>query len=84
MTREEVLVKINEIFRDAFDDESIEVSDATTANDIADWDSLMQMNLITQLEEAFGVSLKGRDIMRVKSYETGLQLIRKKLNEKEG
>ena len=47
------------------------------------WDSLMQMNLITQLEEAFDIPLKGRDVMRVNSYETGLQLIRKKLNEKE-
>ena len=47
-------LKINEIFRDAFDDESIEVSDATTANDIADWDSLMQMNLIEMVEDEFG------------------------------
>ena len=53
MTREEVLVKINEIFRDAFD-ESIEVTDATTANDIADRDSLMQMNLIEMVEDEFG------------------------------
>ena len=54
MNREEVLVKINEIFRDAFDDESLEVTEATTANDIADWDSLMQMNLIEMVEDEFG------------------------------
>ena len=34
MNREEILSKINEIFQDAFDDESLEISESTTANDI--------------------------------------------------
>lgn len=53
MNREEILSKINEIFQDAFDDESLEISEATTANDIEGWDSLMQMNLIEMIEDEF-------------------------------
>lgn len=53
MNRSEILAKINEIFQDAFDDESLEVSEATTANDIEGWDSLMQMNLIEMIEDEF-------------------------------
>lgn len=34
MTREEVFARLNEVFRDVFDDEEITVSDATTADDI--------------------------------------------------
>ena len=54
MTREEILSKINKIFQDAFDDESLQISETTNANDIADWDSLMQMNLIEMVEDEFG------------------------------
>ena len=53
MNREEILSKINEIFQDAFDDESLEISESTTANDIEGWDSLMQMNLIEMIEDEF-------------------------------
>lgn len=34
MSREEVFEKLNEVFRDVFDDEEITVTDATTADDI--------------------------------------------------
>ncbi len=54
MIKEEILVKINEIFQDAFDDEDLEVTAATTANDVEGWDSLMQMNLIEMVEDEFG------------------------------
>ena len=40
MTREEVFEKLNEVFRDVFDDEEIAVTDATTSADIEDWDCL--------------------------------------------
>ena len=55
MTREEVYEKLDEVFQDVFDDESIHVSDATTANDIEDWDSLEHINLIVAVERCFGI-----------------------------
>ena len=54
MTREDILSTINDIFKDAFDDESLVVTEATTASDIEGWDSLMQMNLIEMVEDEFG------------------------------
>lgn len=53
MTREEVYEKMNEIFRNVFDDESIELEDDTNADDIEDWDSLEQINLIVAIENEF-------------------------------
>ena len=55
MTREEVYVRLNEVFRDVFDDEDITVNDETTANDIEDWDSLEHINLIIAVEKAFNI-----------------------------
>lgn len=48
------------------------------------WDSVMQMALISRLEEAFHISIKGREGMRLKSYSDGLTLVRSKLEQTEG
>ena len=55
MTRTEVYEKLNEVFQDVFDDEEITVNDATTANDIEDWDSLEHINLVVAVEKKFGI-----------------------------
>ncbi len=55
MTREYVYEKMNEIFRNVFDDESIILQDETSAEDIDDWDSLEQINLIVAIENEFGM-----------------------------
>ncbi len=46
---------MNEIFRNVFDDESIILQDETNAEDIDDWDSLEQINLIVAIENEFGM-----------------------------
>ena len=53
MTRQEVYENLNEVFQYVFDDDSIEVNDETTANDIEDWDSFEHINLVVAVEEEF-------------------------------
>lgn len=55
MSREEIYEQLNEVFRDVFDDEDITVNDATTADDIEDWDSFEHINLIVAVEQEFGI-----------------------------
>ena len=57
MNREEVYSRLNEVFREVFDDEEISVSDATTADDIEDWDSFEHINLVVAVEEEFGFKI---------------------------
>lgn len=59
--------KLQEVFRDVFDDENIEIFDEMTANDIDDWDSLMHMNLIVSIEETFGIKFSTADILNAKN-----------------
>lgn len=67
MSREEVFEKINEVFRDVFDDESIVVTDTTTANDIEDWDSLEHINLIVAIENKFNIKFKMSEVTGLKN-----------------
>ena len=55
MTREEIYGKLNEVFQDVFDDEELEVNDATVASDVDGWDSLEHINLIVAVERCFGI-----------------------------
>ena len=50
MSREQIFVKLNEIFRDVFDDEEITVTETTSAADIEGWDSLANINIIVSVE----------------------------------
>ena len=67
MSREDVFVKLNEVFRDVFDDESITVTDATTANDIDDWDSLEHINLLAAIEQEFGMKFNMGQVVSMKN-----------------
>ena len=53
MTREEAYERLNNVFREVFDDEGIVVVDDTTADDIDEWDSFEHINLIVAVEDEF-------------------------------
>lgn len=53
---EELLAgRLPKVFRDVFEDPSIELSATTTADDIPDWDSLNHVQLIIALEKEFSI-----------------------------
>lgn len=57
MKREEVYERLNRVFREVFDDDSITLDDKTTADDIEDWDSFEHINLIVAVEEEFSFKI---------------------------
>ena len=67
MNREEIYAKLNEVFRDIFDDEKIVVSDSTVATDIDGWDSLMHITLIGAVEDEFDIKFSMKDIVGMKN-----------------
>ena len=67
MTRETIYEKLNEVFQDVFDDESIIVNAETTADDIEDWDSLEHINLVSAVEKTFGVKFTMAQVVGMKN-----------------
>ncbi len=79
MTREEIFNKMNEVFREVFDDEDITVTDETTSDDIEDWDSLEHINLVVGMEKAFGVKFNVGEVNALKNVGEMADLIASKL-----
>lgn len=71
----DMLTRINEVFRDVFDDDEINVSRATTAQDIEDWGSLMHVTLMVNMEKAFGVRFSSREVASLKNVGELVDLI---------
>ena len=62
MERTEIFEKLKEIFIDVMENEELELNDATTANDIDEWDSLTQILLVVAIEKAFRINFTALEI----------------------
>ena len=62
MEKPEVLKKVNDVFIDTLDDESIVLSYDTTANDVEDWDSLNHIQLVVAIEKQFKIRFTSQEI----------------------
>lgn len=67
MNKTEIFEKLTDIFRDVFDDESITLTESTTAADIEDWDSLTHITLLSAVEEEFEVKFGMKAVQNLKN-----------------
>ena len=81
MTREEIFEKLNEVFRDVFDDDSICVAESTTSNDVDDWDSLEHINLIAAVEQEFGIKFNMGQVVTMKNVGEMANIIISQISE---
>lgn len=79
MTQEEIHQQLSGIFRDIFDNPSLEISAATTAHDVEDWDSITHINLISAVEKSFKVSFNVKDVKALQNVGDFLRLIASRL-----
>ena len=76
-----VLEKLQEIFRDVFDDEGIILTHETTAKDIEDWDSLAHINLILAIKEEFAIDFSLEEVSEYKNVGDMVNAIESKIKE---
>jgi acyl carrier protein len=80
--REEIKTRLTAVFRKVFKDNSIEIQDQTTANDIERWDSLTHLVLIQSAEEEFGIKFKLKELIAMKNVGDFISGIELKLQAK--
>jgi acyl carrier protein len=76
---EEIIIKTRDIFREIFDDSSLEITREMTANDVDKWDSLTHLTMIAKTEEVFGIKFKLKELVKMKNVGDMLDKIQEKL-----
>jgi len=62
MERSEILQQVNAIFVDTLDNEEVVIDEATTANDVEEWDSLNHIQLVVAIEKHFKIRFTSKEI----------------------
>lgn len=71
--------KLTGIFKKIFNNEGLTVTDDLTANDVANWDSLSHMILISEIEKSFGITFKLKELNKMKNVGNMMDIILSKL-----
>ena len=79
MTKNGVLVKLTNIFREIFNDREIVINSKMTAQDIDNWDSLTHMLLISKIEEEFEIKFKLKELNNLNNVGNLVEIINEKI-----
>lgn len=63
MEKNQILAEVQEIFREVLDNEEIVLNDATTADDVEEWDSLTHIQLIVAIEKHFKIKFASKEML---------------------
>jgi len=76
MNEEAVWSRLTGIFHDVFDDEDIVIGPETVAEDILEWDSLSNIQLLVAIEKAFdGVKFNTGEVANLKNVSEMVDVI---------
>lgn len=78
MDSEKIFERLNKIFREVFDDDSLQVQPQTSAKDIPDWDSVNHIRLIVSIESEFHVRFAVNEIEELKDVGDLVKLLQTK------
>jgi acyl carrier protein len=82
MDRQEIFSKFSNTFLDVLDLDHYDLTDATTAHDVAEWDSLSHIRLIVAVEREFGVKFANAEIESFKCVGDLIDAVANKLGQR--
>ncbi len=74
----EIKTKLQEVFRDVFQDESLTILPEMTAGDVDKWDSITHLIMISKVEEVFNVSFRLKELIKLKNVGDLIALLKEK------
>lgn len=63
MERNDILARVQDVFREELELDDLVLNDETTADDVEEWDSLSHVQLVVALEKAFNIKFSSREIL---------------------
>jgi acyl carrier protein len=73
--KEEITGKLKSVFEKVFQENDVTITREMTAQDIEKWDSLAHIQLISEVEGAFGIKFKLREVLGMKNVGDMIDLI---------
>jgi acyl carrier protein len=70
--------RLQDVFRDVFEDDELVIERTTTADDIEEWDSLRHVGLVVNVEAAFGIKFTSLEVANLANVGEMIDLIEKK------
>jgi acyl carrier protein len=78
MMQEEITGTLKTVFQSVFDETDIAITREMSAEDVPSWDSLHHIQLISEVERAFRIKFKLREVMAMKNVGDLIDLIHSK------
>ena len=75
MNTEEITSMLKSVFQKVLEEKDITITRELAAKDIAKWDSLRHIQLISEVERVFGIKFKLREIMHMNNVGDLIDLI---------
>lgn len=79
MERIEVMEKLQDIIREAVDNDEVVIEETTVASDVQGWDSLTQVLIVGDVQNEFGVKLTSSEVMGLANVGELLDIIMKNI-----
>jgi acyl carrier protein len=79
MQQQDIYSALTSIFRDLFDDDTLELTPGLTAADVPEWDSFNHINLIVGVEAKFGIKFQTAELESMHTVGHLADLIQSKL-----
>lgn len=81
MSEQDMMARVDNVFRKVFKNDGISVQRETTAKDIAGWDSITHLDIISGMEKEFNVEITGFEVMNMSNVGDLYDLLTQKLTE---
>ena len=64
---EDIHERLEQVFRDVFNNDALALKDEMTSRDVPGWDSVAHINLMFTIESRFGIQFVGNELAEFKN-----------------
>lgn len=82
MTGADILTQVRDIIADVLDQPDLQVTPATTAENVEGWDSFNHINIVVAIESHFGIKIHTAEIEELRNVGELVEVVERKLKTK--